>query len=572
MSPYRIVFDELRLEAYENSRIYKQKVKKFHDQQILRKDLRVGQKVLLFNSQLKLIASKLRSRWDGPFVFTNIFPYGVVQVKDEQSNNTFQVNGHQIKPFHEGPTPIIVLSLFQFPLESFPLLSQFSIKAVRTESFPALVLSRPIPEIEPSSHHPRPTPSRPGQASQPSSPLGYQRDRLDYQCILVDLILSVLASGGEQSPSTMAIVVEDGIIESRPYSAFSRAESRSLYRDHFVPVSTEGISASAKTSQHSTLRFCITLTQCPTTHQVAAQHRGQPSTNMKATSLHVTPGETKFLSAHSARGRLGNILLRRGSRVYLAETKSDRSLRDHFSPAFAESDLAIAWTRHYSAPQILHHLASHRTTIEHTDPEIELTLHRLQKIRNTVVNTSSSLDSAINSNLPSANTLVFSSNLFAEPGQMENNDRTLKELATPDVVYQPWCIQYPQLEPAQTYELKSGLIHLLPKFHGLTGEDPHKHLKEFHVAVGDIGRLHQNEGVPILPGRSSKGLAVSSASAFQHLGRYEAHIPGEVLSGIQNRVHQEGDMWDKAAYRRDFARVLGKVQQTLCHLSTPSDQ
>ncbi|RDX89509.1 hypothetical protein CR513_28755, partial [Mucuna pruriens] len=57
----------------------------------------------------------------------------------------------------------------------------------------------------------------------------------------------------------------------------------------------------------------------------------------------------------------------------------------------------------------------------------------------------------------------------------------LKELATPDVVYQPWCIQYPQLEPAQSYELKSGLIHLLPKFRGLVGEDPHKCLKEFHV-------------------------------------------------------------------------------------------
>ncbi|RDX75205.1 hypothetical protein CR513_44935, partial [Mucuna pruriens] len=67
---------------------------------------------------------------------------------------------------------------------------------------------------------------------------------------------------------------------------------------------------------------------------------------------------------------------------------------------------------------------------------------------------------------------------------MENHDRTLKELALPDVVYQPWCIQYPQLELAQTYELKSGLIHLLPKFHGLAGEDPHKHLKEFHVHPG----------------------------------------------------------------------------------------
>ncbi|RDX70175.1 hypothetical protein CR513_50615, partial [Mucuna pruriens] len=120
------------------------------------------------------------------------------------------------------------------------------------------------------------------------------------------------------------------------------------------------------------------------------------------------------------------------------------------------------------------------------DPEIELTLHRLQKIRNTVVNISSSSDSAINSNLPSANALVSSSNIFAELGQMENNDRTLKELATPYVVYQPWCIQYPQLEPAPTYELKSGLIHLLPKFHGLAREDPHKHLKEFHVVCSTM--------------------------------------------------------------------------------------
>ncbi|RDY14381.1 putative mitochondrial protein, partial [Mucuna pruriens] len=175
-------------------------------------------------------------------------------------------------------------------------------------------------------------------------------------------------------------------------------------------------------------------------------------------------------------------------------------------------------------------------------------------------------DSAINSNLSFTKAFVSSSNIFANPGQTENNDRTMKELATPDV-----------LEPAQTYELKSGLIHMLPKFHGLVGEDPYKHLRIpcgllHNEAAGDIGRLHQNEGVPILPGWNSEGLVVSSTSAFQHLGRYEEHISGEVLSGIQNRVHQEGDMWDKAAYRRDFARVLGKVQQTLCHLSTPSDQ
>ncbi|RDY12400.1 putative mitochondrial protein, partial [Mucuna pruriens] len=51
-------------------------------------------------------SSKLHSKWDGPFVITNVFPYGVVELKDEHTNSTFQVNGHQIKLFHEGPTPI----------------------------------------------------------------------------------------------------------------------------------------------------------------------------------------------------------------------------------------------------------------------------------------------------------------------------------------------------------------------------------------------------------------------------------------------------------------------------------
>ncbi|RDY14403.1 hypothetical protein CR513_00544, partial [Mucuna pruriens] len=79
-----------------------------------------------------------------------------------------------------------------------------------------------------------------------------------------------------------------------------------------------------------------------------------------------------------------------------------------------------------------------------------------------------------------SNNFDFKPNISHELEKMENNNRTLKELATPDVLYQPWCIKYQQLELAQSYELKSGLIHLLPKFHGLASEDPHKHLKEFY--------------------------------------------------------------------------------------------
>ncbi|RDY04296.1 hypothetical protein CR513_12016, partial [Mucuna pruriens] len=61
-----------------------------------------------------------------------------------------------------------------------------------------------------------------------------------------------------------------------------------------------------------------------------------------------------------------------------------------------------------------------------------------------------------------------------------------------DVVYQPWYIEYSQLEPTQSYELKSSLIHLLPKFHGLAGEDPRKHLKEFHVVCSTM----RSQGIP----------------------------------------------------------------------------
>ncbi|RDX68999.1 hypothetical protein CR513_51946, partial [Mucuna pruriens] len=110
------------------------------------------------------------------------------------------------------------------------------------------------------------------------------------------------------------------------------------------------------------------------------------------------------------------------------------------------------------------------------DPKIEKTLRRLKRTRTLIVNNSRTFDSVINTNRLCTNNFVISFNIFAEPGQMENNDRTLKELATLYVVYQPWCIQYPQLEPSQTYELKSGLV----------GEDPDKHLKEFHVVFSTM--------------------------------------------------------------------------------------
>ncbi|XP_027351216.1 uncharacterized protein LOC113862325 [Abrus precatorius] len=93
--------EEIRREAYENSNIYKERTKAFHDKRIGRKEFHIGDKVLLYNSRLNLMPGKLRSRWDGPYLVINVFPYGVVELQDMGSQRSFKVNGHRLKVFHE---------------------------------------------------------------------------------------------------------------------------------------------------------------------------------------------------------------------------------------------------------------------------------------------------------------------------------------------------------------------------------------------------------------------------------------------------------------------------------------
>ncbi|XP_058755550.1 uncharacterized protein LOC131628739 [Vicia villosa] len=91
--------EEIRLDAYENARIYKERTKKWHDKRISRKELNERDVVLLFNSRLKLFPGKLRSRWSGPFEVTKVYPSGAVEIKGK-SSDSFIVNGKRLKHYH----------------------------------------------------------------------------------------------------------------------------------------------------------------------------------------------------------------------------------------------------------------------------------------------------------------------------------------------------------------------------------------------------------------------------------------------------------------------------------------
>ena len=106
-----IMLEEIQNDAYKNAKIYKEKTKSLHDRMITRKEFHVGDKVLLYHSRLKLFPRKLRSHWIGPFVVSNVFPCGSVEITILKTNKVLKVNGHRLKPFYEGWTAELTASV-----------------------------------------------------------------------------------------------------------------------------------------------------------------------------------------------------------------------------------------------------------------------------------------------------------------------------------------------------------------------------------------------------------------------------------------------------------------------------
>ena len=93
--------EELRNEAYDSARIYKNKTKKFHDQRILRREFKAGYQVLLFNSKLRLFLGELKSKWSGPYTVVSITNFGAVTLRTN-NHEEFKVNCQRLKHYQGG--------------------------------------------------------------------------------------------------------------------------------------------------------------------------------------------------------------------------------------------------------------------------------------------------------------------------------------------------------------------------------------------------------------------------------------------------------------------------------------
>jgi len=58
--------DEIQIHAYNNSKLYKERTKAYHDKKILTRTFEPNDQVILYDSILTLFPGKLSSRWSGP--------------------------------------------------------------------------------------------------------------------------------------------------------------------------------------------------------------------------------------------------------------------------------------------------------------------------------------------------------------------------------------------------------------------------------------------------------------------------------------------------------------------------
>ena len=112
---------EIRREAYDNTRLSKERAKFFHDKLIHRKQFSPGQKVLLYDSYLHLFPGKLRSRSVNLYEVVRVLSHRAVEIRDSTKDQVFKMNGHKLKPMLELPTEEEVerISLYESPRSNY---------------------------------------------------------------------------------------------------------------------------------------------------------------------------------------------------------------------------------------------------------------------------------------------------------------------------------------------------------------------------------------------------------------------------------------------------------------------
>jgi hypothetical protein len=109
----------MRFKAYENVSMYKERIKRWYDKRLKKKEFKEGDKVLLYNSRFKTFGKgKLQSKWNGPYIVHSVLSNGAVTIMDVKGDQ-FMVNGQQLKVYYE-PDVVPLHHIDVFTMEEEP--------------------------------------------------------------------------------------------------------------------------------------------------------------------------------------------------------------------------------------------------------------------------------------------------------------------------------------------------------------------------------------------------------------------------------------------------------------------
>jgi hypothetical protein len=94
--------DEMHQEYFQHTDLIQQQREKWHDRFIKKKQFKVGDWALLFNSRFKDFKGKFNTRWLGPYEIEAIFDNGSIKIQTiDDEKVSFLVNGHRLKLYQK---------------------------------------------------------------------------------------------------------------------------------------------------------------------------------------------------------------------------------------------------------------------------------------------------------------------------------------------------------------------------------------------------------------------------------------------------------------------------------------
>ena len=117
------------------------------------------------------------------------------------------------------------------------------------------------------------------------------------------------------------------------------------------------------------------------------------------------------------------------------------------------------------------------------DPEIERTISHIRQVRRRLVLSEDESETLRKEEIISRST----DSVDLRAGDMAAPRRvTIQEAGAPDFTMQPFQAHHPAV--ATDFEIKTALLNLMPKFHGLPAQEPIKHLRDFQAACSTVRR------------------------------------------------------------------------------------